>query len=108
MQLEVDGATRNDGRDGVLVNHLCNRVTQKHNILVKRFNLTLELDAVDLIDRNGNMFASQLVQKRVLQGLAFVIVHDIFSVLRVVKLEDTTRLEGGRRSYKRRIKKRLN
>jgi hypothetical protein len=64
----------------VLVHHLCHGVAQQHDILVKRFDLTLKLDPVDQVDGNGNMFPTQLVQKRVLQELAFVIAHDMLRV----------------------------
>ena len=71
--VEVDSTTRNDGRDGMFVDHLGNSVAQQHNILVKRFDLALELDAIDQINGHGHVFAAQYVQKWVLQQLAFVL-----------------------------------
>jgi hypothetical protein len=64
----------------VLVDHLRHGVAQQHDVLVKRFDLPLQLDAVDQINRHGHMLATQLVQERVLQELAFVIAHDILRV----------------------------
>lgn len=67
----------------MFVNHLGDCVAQKHNILVKRFDLTLQLDAVDQVNGHRHVFAPELVQKWVLQELAFVIAHDMFRVQRV-------------------------
>ena len=33
--VEIHSAARHDGRDGVFVDHLCHRVTQQHDVLVK-------------------------------------------------------------------------
>jgi hypothetical protein len=63
----------------MLVNHLRNRVTQQHYILIKRFDLTLQFDTVDQIDGNRYMLPTQCIQEGVLQELAFII-HDIFRV----------------------------
>ena len=65
----------------MFVNHLRNGVAQEHNILVKRFNLALQLDAVDQVNRDRDVLAAKLIQERVLQELAFVIAHDIFRVV---------------------------
>ena len=59
-------ARRHHGGNGVLVHHLGNGVLQQHHVLVERFDLTLQLDAVDQVDRYRNMFFPQNVQKRVL------------------------------------------
>lgn len=74
----------------MLVNHLCNCVTKQHNILVKRFDLPLQLDAVDKINRHRNMLATQGVEKWILQELAFVVAHDIFRVQKFIELKVTT------------------
>ena len=66
----------------MLVNHLSYGISQQNDILVKRFYLTLKLDAVNEVDRNRNVLPAQCVKKRVLQELAFI-AHDI---LRVQKL----------------------
>ena len=75
--------TRHDRGNGVLVHHLGHRVAQQHNVLVERFDLTLQFDAVDQVNGHRHMFTPELVQKRVLQELAFVIAHDMFRVQRV-------------------------
>ncbi len=80
MHSEGHRATWNDRGDGVFVDHLGDGVAKQHHILVEGFDLTLKLDAVDQIDRHWNVFATKLIQKWVLQELAFVI-HDIFPCL---------------------------
>lgn len=77
---KLDRTTGHDGRNGVLVNHLGDGVAQQHDILVKRLDLALQLDAIDEINGDWNMLAAELVQKRILQELAFVGAHDIFRV----------------------------
>ena len=64
--LEVHGACRNDGRDRVLVDHLRHGVAQQDNVLVEGLDLALQLDAIDEIDRDGNVLLAQQVQERVL------------------------------------------
>ena len=76
---KADGAAWNDGGYGVLVNHLRDGVAQQHNVLIKRLNLPLQLDAIDQIDGHRHMLAAQGVEKRVLKKLSFV-THDIFRV----------------------------
>jgi hypothetical protein len=34
----------------MLVNHLGDRVAKQHNVLIKRFNLALQLDAIDEVN----------------------------------------------------------
>ena len=80
--VQVHGTTRDDGRNGVFINHLCDCVSQKDYILIKRLDLTLQFDAVDEVNRDRHMFSAQGIEKRVLQKLAFV-AHDM---LRVQKL----------------------
>jgi hypothetical protein len=58
--------------------------------LVKRFDLALQFDAVDQVDRDRHMLAAQRVQEGILQKLTFV-AHDI---LRVQKLERTDLTTG--------------
>jgi hypothetical protein len=77
---EVHGAARNDRGDGMFVNHLGDRIAKQYDVLIKRFNLALQFDAVDEINRDGDVLATELVQERVLQKLAFVIAHDILRV----------------------------
>lgn len=64
----------------MLVNHLSDGVAQQNDVLVKRFDLALELDAIDQVNGNWNMLATELVQERILQELAFVVTHDMFRV----------------------------
>ena len=63
----------------MLVDHLRNRVAQQHDILVKRLNLPLKLDAIDQINGNRYMLTAQGVEEWVLKKLAFV-THDILRV----------------------------
>jgi hypothetical protein len=81
---EIDRAAWHDGGDGVFVNHLRHGIAQQHHVLIKRFNLSLELDAVDQVNGDWHMLAAQYVEERVLQQLAFVLrifsVHDILRV----------------------------
>ncbi|KWT64404.1 hypothetical protein APY03_7582 [Variovorax sp. WDL1] len=63
---EVDGPTRHDGRDGMLVDHLSHRIAKQHDVLIERLDLPLQLDAVDQIDRNRHVLSTQGIQKGVL------------------------------------------
>ena len=79
----------------MLVNHLRNGIAQQYDILIKRFNLPLQFDAVYQIDGNGHMLATQCIEERVLQQLAFI-AHAIFSVLfKAVPLESRKSLHRG-------------
>lgn len=66
----------------MLVDHLSDSVSQKDDILIKRFDLTLQLDAVNQVNRDWDMFSAQGIEEGILQELAFV-AHDM---LRVQKL----------------------
>lgn len=81
---EVDCPTGHDGGNRVLVNHLRYGISEKHDVLVERFNLALQLDAVDQIDRYRYVLPTQNVQERVLQKLPFI-AHDILRVQVVTK-----------------------
>ena len=76
---EVDRPPRHDGGNGVLVDHLRNGIAKQNHVLVEGFDLSLQFDAVDQIDRNGYVLTPQGVEERVLQKLAFV-AHDMFRV----------------------------
>jgi hypothetical protein len=67
----------------VFVNHLRDGVAQQHDVLVERFDLALQLDAVDEVNRHWHMLTTQSVEEGVLQQLTFVVViaHDILRVL---------------------------
>ena len=62
---------------------LGHRVAQQHDVLVKRFNLTLEFDAVDRKWTPAHVHA-ELVQKMILQELAFLLltICSVFKELR--------------------------
>ena len=64
--LDDDGARRHYGRDRVLVDHLRHGVLEQHDVLIEGFHLALQLDAVYQIDRHGDVFATQGVEKGVL------------------------------------------
>src|SRR5689334_9380134 len=66
LRSQVDGARGYDRRDGVLVDHLRDRVAQQHHVLVERLDLPLQLDAVHEIDRDRDVLFAQRVQKWVL------------------------------------------
>ena len=69
---KVDGTTRNDCRNGMFINHLCYRIAKQYNVLIKRFNLPLQFDTVYQINGNRHMLATQGIEERVLQQLAFI------------------------------------
>jgi hypothetical protein len=81
---EIDCATGDDGRDSVLVDHLGHGIAQQHNVLVKRLNLTLELDAIDEVNRHRHMLTAQSIEKWVLKKLPFI-AHDILRVVKMLK-----------------------
>ena len=63
---------RHHRRDGVLVDHLRHGVLEEHDVLVERFDLALQLDAVHQVDRDRDMFLAQGVEERVLEQLPLV------------------------------------
>src|ERR1700712_3821302 len=63
---QTNWTNRNNGRDGVFVNHLADSVLQQNYELVKRLDRALQLDTVNQINRNPNLFFTQSVQVRVL------------------------------------------
>jgi hypothetical protein len=64
---EIHGTARHYGRNGMLVNHLSDRIAKQHDILVKRFNLSLQLDTVDKVNGDRHVLAAQGVEEWVLQ-----------------------------------------
>jgi hypothetical protein len=56
----------------VLVHHLRHGVFQQHDILIEGFDLALELDAIDQVDRDRDVFLAKRIQERVLEKLPFV------------------------------------
>lgn len=74
----------------MLVDHLGDGVAKQNYILVKGFNLTLQLDSVDEVNRNRNMLTTQGIEKWILQHLAFIVAHDIFRVQKLIGFDHTT------------------
>src|ERR1700744_966102 len=66
VRMEVHRACRHHRRDRVLVNHLSHGIAEQNDILVERFDVALQLDAIHKVDRHGHMFFAQCVQERVL------------------------------------------
>ena len=64
-------ATWHDRRDGMLVDHLADRVAQQHDKLVEGLDRALQLDAIDQVDRYRHAFAPECIEKRILQRLSF-------------------------------------
>ena len=75
----------------MLINHLGDGIAQKHDILIKRFDLTLQFDPVNKVNLDGHVLSAQGVEKRVLQQLTFIIAHDIFRVQKLISFEVNTR-----------------
>ncbi len=63
----------------MFVDHLGHGVAQEHHILIERFDLALQLDAVDEVNRDRHMLAAQGIEEGVLQKLTLV-AHDILRV----------------------------
>ena len=68
----------------MLVNHLGDGVTKQDYILIEGFDLTLQFDPVDEVNRNRYMLATQGVEKWILQKLAFIDAHDMFRVQKLI------------------------
>jgi hypothetical protein len=66
FEVEVDGAGRDDGGNGVLVDHLGHGVTQQDDVLVERLDMALQLDAVDQVDRDRDVLFAQGIEEWVL------------------------------------------
>ena len=66
------------------VNHLGDGVTEQNYVLIEGFDLTLQFNPIDEINRNRNMLATQGVEKWILQKLAFIDAHDIFRVQKLM------------------------
>jgi hypothetical protein len=74
----------------MLVDHLSHCISQQNHILIERFDLPLQLDAIDEINRHRHVLFAKRIQEGVLQKLTFV-AHDI---LRVQKFKDLTLPQG--------------
>lgn len=74
----------------MFVNHLRDGIAKQNHVLIEGFDLALQFDPIDEINRNRNMLATQGVEKWILQELAFVIAHDIFRVQKLIELDHTT------------------
>jgi hypothetical protein len=66
LDIQIDRTCRHDRGNSMLVDHLRDGVTQQYHVLIKRFDMSLQFDAVDQIDRDGDMLFSQGVQEGVL------------------------------------------
>src|SRR5690606_8570887 len=55
VHLKSNRTSRNDGGNGVLVDHLCDGIAQQYNVLIERFDLPLQFDSVDEVDGNGHV-----------------------------------------------------
>ena len=64
---EVHGAARDNGGNGVFVDHLRHCIAQQHDVLVERLDLSLQLDSVDEVDRYGYVFPAKGVEEGILQ-----------------------------------------
>src|SRR5690606_16531856 len=53
--------------------------SQQHDILIKRLNLALKLDAIHQVNGHRNVLPAQGVEEGILQKLAFI-AHDILRV----------------------------
>jgi hypothetical protein len=71
--VEIHSAAWHDCGDRVFVNHLRHSISKQYDVLIKRFDLALELDAVDQVDGHGHMLAAKDIEKWILQQLAFVL-----------------------------------
>ncbi|AKZ63123.1 hypothetical protein F506_10950 [Herbaspirillum hiltneri N3] len=58
IEAQIHSAGWYDSGNGVFVYHLGDGVAQQDHILIERFNMALQLDPVDQIDRNGYVFFS--------------------------------------------------
>ena len=67
ISTERDCTRRYDGRNGVLVDHLGDGVAQQNDVLIKGFNIALQLDAVNQVNRYGNVLFAQGIQEGILK-----------------------------------------
>jgi hypothetical protein len=83
--VKIHRTPRNHGGYGVLVDHLSHGISEQNHVLIKRFNVALQLDAINKVNRHRNVLATQQVQKRVLEQLPFI-GHDILRVGKFVRV----------------------
>jgi hypothetical protein len=50
----------------MFVHHLGDVIPQQHDVLIKRLDVALKLDAIDEINGDRNMLLAEQIQKRVL------------------------------------------
>ena len=60
-QPRLTGRAGYHGGNRVFVDHLRHGISQQHDVLIKRFDLALQLDAIDQIDRYGNVLFAQRI-----------------------------------------------
>jgi hypothetical protein len=59
FEREIHGPGGHDGGYGVLINHLSHGVFKQHHVLVKGLDVALKLNAVDQINRDRDVLATQ-------------------------------------------------
>ena len=59
--LQSDSTRRYDSGNSVLVYHLAHAVFQQYYKLIERIDLTLQLDSIHQVDRDGNSFFPQRI-----------------------------------------------
>ncbi|MEY3105293.1 MAG: hypothetical protein RJA72_1325, partial [Pseudomonadota bacterium] len=47
----------------MLVDHLCHRVSQQNHVLIKGLDVPLQFDAVDQVNRHGDVLLAKHVKK---------------------------------------------
>jgi hypothetical protein len=88
----------------VLVNHLADGILEQDDELIEGFDLPLQLDAIDEVNRNGNALFAQGVQVRLLKGLAFAHVILLFlskhGLLQVAVIRPGARMSSTRARHR--------
>jgi hypothetical protein len=64
--LEINRASWHYRRDGMLVHHLGYRILEQYDVLIEGFDLALQFDPVDQVNRNGNVLPTESVEEGVL------------------------------------------
>jgi hypothetical protein len=54
---------------------LCHGVTQQNDVLIKGFNIALQLNAIDQVNRYGNVLFAQGIQEGILKELGLIAIH---------------------------------
>jgi hypothetical protein len=59
----------------MLVDHLRYGVAQQNDVLIKGFNIALQLNAVDQVNGYGNVLFAQGIQEGILKELGLIAIH---------------------------------